>query len=62
MTLDTMTGRQAEQIIRDLPTREPKPVLSERQKAWLRQHVPAYRELEARTLRSRGVNVWWDRP
>ena len=37
------------------------PELTPKQLAELRRQMPAFRELEGRTLRSRGVNTWWDR-
>jgi len=50
----------AGRVAQDLPPApEPKPDLTERQLRELRRIMPAFRELEARTLRSRGVNVWW---
>lgn len=61
MKIDPFAGHQAAAIVRDLPPAPPRRELSPKQLAELRRTIPAFRELEARSLRSRGVNVWWDR-
>jgi hypothetical protein len=56
---DPLTAGFAGRVARDLPPREPVRELTQRQLAELRRTMPAFKELEAKTLRSRGVNVWW---
>lgn len=57
------TGHQAAAIVGpDIPKAAPKRELTPKQLAELRRTMPAFRELEGRTLRSRGVNTWWCKP
>lgn len=63
MLTDSPIAGEAAAIVRQqtpaLPERERKRELTPKQLAELRRTMPAFKELEARTLRSRGVNVWW---
>jgi hypothetical protein len=57
--MDSTSANFASQVARDLPPSTKQGELTPRQLAELRRTIPAFAELEGKTLRSRGVNTWW---